>query len=234
MYNEINAKYPRKPDLRKCFEFRQWQNGMAIEHGQETVPIRKRRPYRYHISSYNNIDVNPDSRTVQGKIQQRTMQLNIELLSLPRDNNYDETTVEQSSPPFPPEEHPDRPEQPLQEPLPEPLPGPLPEPLQVDPFRPDEEIPPQQPLPEPLQVDPFRPDEEISPQIIDKILSELRLDPELNAIMDDVETEIEEQRVVPVVHTECPVEQNVESEIPELEVDIPELSLISDQDDIFW
>ena len=227
MYNEINTRYPKKPDLRKCLEFKQWKNSVAIEQGQETVAIRTRKPYIYRRASYSNIMLNPDSRTAPEKCQQKTMQLNIELMPLPRGNNHHETVVEESSPPSTPEEHPGRPSTPEEHPgRPEqPLPEPLQEPL-------------QEPLPEPLEdnVDPFRPIDEIPPQIIDKILSELRLDPQLSAIMDDVQTEIQEQVVdIPVVHAEYPIqEQNLEVDIPELEVDIPELNLITDQDDIFW
>ena len=213
MYNDINTRYPKKPDLRKCLEFKQWKNCMAIQQGKEIMAIRTRKPYKYRMASYSNIKLNPDSPTTPEKHQQKTMQLNIELMPLPRGNNYQETVVEESSPPSAPEEHPDRPEQPLPEPL-------------------------QEPLPEPLEdnIDPFRPVDEISSEILDKILGELRLDPQLSAIMDDVQTEIQEQAVdIPVVHAECPIqEQNLEVDIPELEVDIPELDLITDQDDIFW
>ena len=219
MYNQINTRYPKKPDLRKCLEFKQWKNSVAIEQGQETVATRKRKPYIYSRASYSNIILNPDSRTAPEKCQQKTMQLNIELMPLPRGNNHHETVVEESSPPSAPEEHPGRPSTP-----------------EEHPGRPEQPL--QEPLPEPLEdnIDPFRPIDEIPPQIIDKILSELRLDPQLSAIMDDVQTEIQEQVVdIPVVHAEYPIqEQNLEVDIPELEVDIPELNLITDQDDIFW
>ena len=186
MYNEINAKYPRKPDLRKCLEFKQWQNSMAIEHGQETVSIRKRKPYKYTRAVYNNIDVNPDSRTVQGKIQQKTMQLNIELMTIPN-GNQQETAVQEPGPPASPHES--------------------------DPPSTPEEQPAEAP------IEPYSPFSEIPPDLVEKIMTELRLDPQLSTIMDDVQTEMQE---------------SIELNFPELEIDIPELDQIFDQDDIFW
>ena len=196
MYNQLNTDYPKKPDLRKCIEFKRWKNCIAIEQGKETVKIRSRKPYRYCIAPYDNIIVNPDSPTE--KQQQKTMQLNIELMSLPRYNTYQETVVEQSGPPSAPQES-NPPSAPEEQPLPEPLPEPTED-----------------------NIDPYKPTEEIPPAILEKIMSELRLDPQLSAIMDEVETGMQDQ------------EQSLELNIPELEVDIPELDQIFDQDDIFW
>ena len=198
MYNQLNTDYPKKPDLRKCQEYRWWKNSMAVQHGKETVPIRTRKPYRYCMASYNNIVVNPDSLATPEKQQQKTMQLNIELIPFPPGNKHQETVVEQSGPPSAPEES-NPPSTSEEQPLPEPLPEPT------------EDI-----------IDPYRPDDEIPPAILEKIMSELRLDPQLSAIMNDVETGMQDQ------------EQSLEVDIPELEVDIPELDQIFDQDDIFW
>ena len=219
MYNQLNADYPKKPDLRKCLEFKRWKNCTAIEQGKETVKIRARKPYRYCIAPYDNIIINPGSPTK--KQQQKTMQLSIELMSVPRYKTCQETVVEQSGPPSAPQESgpPSAPQEsnPPSAPEEQPLPEPLPEPTGDE-----------QPLPEPLpgpaedNIDPYKPAEEIPPAIIEKIISELRLDPQLSAIMDEVETGMQDQ------------EQSLELDIPELEIDIPELDQIFDQDDIFW
>ena len=189
LYNKLNANYPRKPDLRKCLEYKYWKNSTVVNQGKTTVKTRARKPYKYCIVPYGNIAINPDSPAKEQP--QKTMQLNIELMPVPL-NNHQETVVQESNPPST-----------LQESNP--------------PSTPEE-----QPLPEPTEADiePYRPLDEIPPAIVEKIISELRLDPQLSAIMDDVETGMQEQ--------------SLELHVPELEIDIPELDQIFDQDDVFW
>ena len=187
LYNELNANYPRKPDLRKCREYMHWKNSTVVKQGKTTVKTRK--PYKYCIVPYDNIAINPDSPAKEQP--QKIMQLNIELMPVPL-NNHQETVVQESNPPSTPQES-------------------------NPPSTPEE-----QPLPEPTEADiePYRPLDKIPPAIVEKIISELRLDPQLSAIMDDVETGMQEQ--------------SLELDIPELEIDIPELERVFDQDDVFW
>ena len=178
LYNELNAFYPRKPDLRRCSEYKCWKHNIVGKQGK--AKTRARKPYRYHIVPYDDI-------TVKSSQPQKTMQLNIELMPTPFNIQDQETVVQEpapqeSGPPSTPEE---------------------------------------QPLPEPAgDIESYRPDEEIPPAILEKIIGELRLDPQLSALMDEVETGIQDE--------------NLELTVPELEIDIPELEQIFEQDDIFW
>ena len=189
LYNELNGLYPKKPDLRKCYEFKRWKNNIAVEQGQESATIRPEKPYIYTRVEYNNIVLNPVNEPPPENRPQKVMELNIELMTPPppHGNNVHETVIEESSHPATPEEHPS------------------------GPFTPEES--PDEPLEQ--SVEPFKPLDEIAPEIITKIVNDLRLDPQLSALMDDVESQIQEQTVG-------------------LEVDIPELDLITDEDDIFW
>ena len=65
--------------------------------------------------------------------------------------------------------------------------------------------------------------EQIPPEIIEKIIRELQLDPDLKDLMDDVQAQIEEE-----------VQAQVEEEIIGLEVDVPELDYLMDLDHMFW
>ena len=186
LYNELNTNYPRKPDLRKCLEYKCWKNSTSVNQGKTTVKTRARKPYKYHIIPYGNININPNRSAKEQP--QKTMQLNIELIPTPL-NKYQEAVVQESNPPSTPQES--------------------------DP----PSTPEEQPLPEPAEAD-IEPLDEIPPAIVEKIISELRLDPQLSAIMDDVETGMQEQ--------------SLELHVPELEIDIPELDQIFDQDDVFW
>ena len=184
LYNELNGLYPKKPDLRRCYEFKRWKNNIAVNQGQESATIRPEKPYIYTRVEYNNIVLNPVNKPPPEKV----MELNIELMTPPpRGNNVHGTVIEESSHPATPEEHPS------------------------GPITPEES--PEEPLEQ--SVEPFNLLDEIDPGIITKIVNDLRLDPQLSVLMDDVESQIQEQTVG-------------------LEVDIPELDLITDQDDIFW
>ena len=183
LYNELNAFYPRKPDLRRCLEYKCWKDNIVGKQGKgktRASKTRARKPYQYNIVPYDGMPVKPSQ-------PQKTMQLNIELMPTPFSNQDQETVVQE---PAPQESNP--PSSPV-----------------------------EQPLTEPTQdIEPYRPDEEIPPAIVEKIIGELRLDPQLSALMDEVETGIQDE--------------NLELAVPELEIDIPELEQIIEQDDIFW
>ena len=248
-YNELNANYPRKPDLRRCTEYKCWKNSATGKQRKTAIKTRARESYTYHIVPYDDITLKP--------VTQKTMQLNIELMPAPIHN---QTVVQQFNPPSPPPES--------------------------DPPSPPREYnPPAAPQQQPLleltegDIQPYTPAEEIPPLMIEKIINELRLDPELSTIMDEVETEIQEQNQVQTgiqdLHVSVPetgiqeqiqvqtgiqdlqdpelsaimdeVEtgiqeqnqvqtgiQDLQVSVPELEVDIPELEQIFDEDDIFW
>ena len=145
LYNELNAFYPRKPDLRRCLEYKCWKDKQGKTRASKT---RARKPYQYHIVPYDDITVKPSQ-------PQKIMQLNIELMPTPF-NIQDQETVVQEPPP-----------------------------QESDP----PSTPEEQHRPEPAgDIEPYRPDEEIPPAIMEKIIDELRRDPQLSTLMDEVET----------------------------------------------
>ena len=187
LYNELNASYPRKPDLRRCPEYKYWKNSTTDKQRKTRKETRTRKPYKYCIFPYGNINI--EEPTKEQPQKQKTMQLNIELMTVPNNNNHQETVIQEHNPPATPHES--------------------------DP----PSSPEEQPTEAQAQIEPYNPLDEIPPDLVEKIINELRLDPQLSAIMDDVQTEIQE---------------SVELNVPELEIDIPELDQIFDQDDIFW
>ena len=93
-YNEINQHNSTKPDLRKTAEFRLWKNDMAAVNNRPQTLVPRQRPYTYKKPTYGNIVVNttatsPQHNTCSPKkqcdipVNQRTMCLNIRLISPP-------------------------------------------------------------------------------------------------------------------------------------------------------
>ena len=62
MYNELNKQYPHKPDLRKTKEFRHWKNEMAKANGERPSYIPRGKKYQYKRTAYWDI-VLEDSET---------------------------------------------------------------------------------------------------------------------------------------------------------------------------
>ena len=185
MYNELNTAYPKKPDLRKCREFREWKNDVAAQCGQQTIFVPREKAYKYTRIGYDNMVINPGNEpppekpATQENQPQRTMCLNIELMPPPASSTVHETVIEEGD---------------------------------VQEFTHTPDSTPQEPLEQIVDLSTM---EEIAPEVVEKIIAELRGDPELNALMDDVETQIQEETIG-------------------LEVDIPELDYVMDEDDIFW
>ena len=239
MYNEINVKYPKKPDLRKCTEFRKWKNTIAVSKGQSASIIPREKQYKYNRTEYSNIVLNPtnespiESPTTQQEngylnqpLTQRIMCLNIPLMPPPCDSTSYEITIEEPNQTT----DPSTPQEPAtQEPNQTTDPSTPQEPATQEPNQTTDSSTPQEPATqEPNQTtDPSTPQEpaeqcmdpsimdQIAPEIIEKIIQELRLDPNLKDLMDDVQSEVEE-------------------EIIGLEVDVPELDYLMDQDLMFW
>ena len=193
-YNRLNIIYPRKPDLTKCYEYRNWKN-IDVQ-AKPTIRIRDRGSYKYHIVPYNDMALNPVEEPEPDKV----MQLNIELLPA---STIQQTAVQESDPPASPKQQP------------------LPEQTAVQ-----ESGPPPSPEQQPLLEDYIQPDEEIPSDIMENIVKELRSDPELATLMDSMEIEIQDQ-------TQTGTE-DIQSSFPELEVQIPELDQIFEEDNIFW
>ena len=217
MYNEINTKYPKKPDLRKCTEFRKWKNSIAVSKGQQTTSIPREKQYRYNRTEYSNIVLNPTNESpiespttpqengyLNQPLTQRIMCLNIPLMPPPCDSTSYEITIEEG-------------DRTTQEPNRTTDPSTPQEPATQEPNQTTDPSTPQEPATqEPAEqcMDPSIMDQ-IAPEIVEKIIQELRLDPNLKDLMDDVQSQVEE-------------------EIIGLEVDVPELDYLMDQDLMFW
>ena len=229
MYNEMNVRYPRKPDLRKCKEFREWKNSVAVSKGQQITLIPREKAYKYMRTEYSNIVLNPTNESpiespttpqengyLNRPLTQRIMCLNIPLMSPPCDSTSYETVIEEgdwttqepdqtTDPSTPQEPATQEPDQATDPSTPQ-------EPATQEPEQATDPSTPQEPVEQ--CMDPSIMDQ-IPPEIIEKIIEELRIDPALKDLMEDVESQIEEELIG-------------------LEVDVPELDNIMDQDLIFW
>ena len=222
MYNEINIKYPKKPDLRKCTEFRKWKNSIAVSKGQATSIIPREKEYRYSRTEYSNIVLNPTNESpvespttpqengyLNQPLTQKVMCLNIPLMSPPCDSTSYEIIIEEGDQTT----DPSTPQEPAtQEPNQTTDPSTPQEPATQEPNQTTDPSTPQEPAEQ--CMDPSIIDH-LAPEIVEKIIQELRLDPNLKDLMDDVQSQVEE-------------------EIIGLEVDVPELDYIMDQDLMFW
>ena len=207
LYNQINKKYPQKPDLRKSVEFRQWKNSVATSKGKPTTYVPRQKVYKYNRTQYRDIKLNTEtsrkeSNQLNGSL---TMCLNIPLMTSPHITSEE---TEQRDQPI----DPSTPQQTvlvIQEgdQLADPS-----TPQQCD--QPMEPSTPPQTLSVTQQCDPSILDQ-IPPETVEKIINELRNDPHLKDMMDDVEHQIEE-------------------EIVGLELDIPELDDLLEEELQLW
>ena len=54
LYNQINQKHPRKPDLRKTIEYRRWKNNIAASNNMPVTPIpREKKRVLIHMVHRN-------------------------------------------------------------------------------------------------------------------------------------------------------------------------------------
>ena len=222
LYNSINKKYPCKPDLRRTNEFRSWKNALALKQDIPITPIprQKRHPYVHkphmnillpvnidHMASLpdesnqNSTPTTEDQSPSAEIISSKIMQLKIPLLASSK-----------GKPRQTPVETPDKVsgivfDQVIHESTDIPQPS-LPNETEIV-F--DQTIQESTGIPQPSLLD------EIAPEVIEKIIAELRQEPELMDIMTDVE-------------------QRIELEEVGLEIDIPELPdpLQDELENILW
>ena len=142
MYNSLNERYPRKPDLRKTAEFRTWKNVTKPKSFGLVPPKKYRRPV------YESIPLK--------EIQPLTMQLEIPLSSSHRPTR--QSSVKE---------------------------------YQTDEILQQGDQPVQQDI---SNIEPTL-SGEVTPQVIEKIIQELRDDPEMNELMQNVEEQIEEELI---------------------------------------
>ena len=213
LYNSINKKYPCKPDLRRTNEFRSWKNAFAMKQDIPITPIPRQKRHSYvhkphmdillpvNIDHTARLIVQPDesnknstpttedqSPSVKNN-SSKIMQLEIPLLASSK-----------KKPRQTPVETPDKVsgivfDEVIQESTDIPQPS-LPNETEIVY---DETIQESTDIPQPSILD------EIAPEVIEKIIAELRQEPELMDIMTDVE-------------------QRMELEEVGLEIDIPELA----------
>ena len=212
LYNQINQKYPKKPDLRKTTEYRQWKNSIAAANNTPTTPIPRQKKYQYNRMIHRNIPLdtttaemsisdetppptespvpqNPppeENQSAGHQIDKRiagmTMHLSIPLIQMPTSRKAIQ--------------HPD---------------GIL--------ASASQEIV----MEEGDQAEVLDPSilDEISPETMEKLIYELQRDPNLKDIMDDVQNSIEE-------------ELNIEEELIGLTIDLPELDDPLEEELMLW
>ena len=102
LYNEINKKYPQKPDLRKTTEFRQWKNNMAVANGEASTHIPRQKEYKYNRTEYRDIVLTATTETppkenhhLDERLTGMTMCLNIPLMATPQHNASEETVIQE-------------------------------------------------------------------------------------------------------------------------------------------
>ena len=181
MYNELNKQYPRKPDLRKTQEFRQWKNKLAKANDESPVRVPKQKKYQYKRTTYWDIELEdtetkPETPPLKDQTPSNDMMmcLNIPLMDTSTYNSSQATVLEEGDQTATQEDD---------------------QTTDID------QTPP-----------PFDPSilDGIPPETIEKIIQELRADPYLKDIVEDVEQEIS-------------TTEDVQQEIFGLEVELPEL-----------
>ena len=224
LYNEINKKYSQKPDLRKTTEFRQWKNNVAISNGQTTNPVPRQKEYKYNRTKYRDIilavttETSAESPTppeenhhLDERIGGMTMCLNIPLMATPRHNTSEEIVMEEGDQTLAPST-PHQISPVIQEGGQTLAPS---TPHQISPVIQEggQTLAPSTPH---EALDPSIMDQ-VSPEIMEKIIRELQLDPNLKDMMDDVQQQI-----------------NTEEELIGLEIDLPELDDLLEEELQLW
>ena len=235
-YNNLNALYPTKRDLRRCEEFKKWKrdiNGLSAQPEQPVQHQTKntRRNTNYHIFYHSNIPleapVQPESPTEQHR--------EIPVQSESPTQQHREIPVQSESPT---QQHPEIPvqsESPTQQHLEIPVqpinPGKIME-LKIPLLKPSVitqtlQVVTQETIQEenPLQVAAEETihdsttlyptlEEELPQAIIDHIINELREDPELKTIMTDIEEDLEFEQLG--MELDIPEDDRLENELENL------------------
>ena len=221
LYNQINEKNPRKPDLRKTQEYRHWKNNYASAHNMPVTPIpRQKKRQMVHVV-HRNMPVSITSLPVITCIDLPTVEI-------PLSDNQ--------TPPPPESPQPESPlsdDQPSSEnpPLDNRLAGKTMQlniPLMRCPTASETVQHPKGMLETACEesiidegdqtelLDPSLLDD-VSPEVMSKIIEELQRDPNLSNIMADVESSF-----------------NLEEEIVGLTVDVPDLPDPLEEESMFW
>ena len=101
LFNQLNAKYPRRPNLLKCIEYKNWQNqirGLPEVRDYKNWQCMKHDFYQSIPLNINHHTVEENDAIIQ-QCTQRVMRLEIPLLDIPKDKGQGEgeTTSHQQS-----------------------------------------------------------------------------------------------------------------------------------------
>ena len=250
LYNSINRTNPRKPDLRRTIEYRQWKNNMAADLSMHVTPIPRQKKRQFVHVIHRDIPipltVHPSSSLTVLPIVESPRpdnQTSPQPPESPRPDNQtspqppESPRADNQTSPQPPESprsdnqtSPQPPESPLTNiqtsqkimqlkiPL---MPSPKMSNSIQDPQEILETAYTETVLDEGNQTEILYPSllDEVSPETVDKIIADLRQDPELKDIMVNIENEM-----------------NVEEEILGLNIDIPDIDdpLEEELQNIFW
>ena len=222
LYNKINKLHPRKPDLRRTTEYREWKNKTSIQQNKPTtsIPRQKNRQYVHIIHRDIPLDIDPNIHTdisitesprPARETPQKTMELRIPLIQLPTtpkanqnpqesiQTEYTETVIDERHNPSVPcqytETVTDEENEILDTMYTETVIAEGDEPLN------------------PSMLD------QVSPEIIDKIITDLQQDPNIKDMMTDIENQM-----------------NMEEETTDLEIDIPDIDDLLEEElrNIIW
>ena len=105
LYNTINKKHPRKPDLRRTNDFRSWKNAIALKQDMPTTPIprQKKRPYAHkpHADILLPINIDHTARLIvlPDESSQNSTPTTEDQIVLPDESSQNSTpTTEDQSP----------------------------------------------------------------------------------------------------------------------------------------
>ena len=222
LYNHINKLHPRKPDLRRTTEYRLWKNKTAIQQNKPTtsIPRQKIRQYVHIIHRDIPLDIDPniptdisitESPRPVRETPQKTMELRIPLIQLPTTPKAKQNPQEIIQTGYT--------ETVIDERHSPSIPGQYTETVN------DEENEILDTMYTETVIaegdEPLSPSmlDEISPEIIDKIITDLQQDPNIKDMMMNIENQM-----------------NVEEEITDLEIDIPDIDDLLEEElqNIMW
>ena len=226
-YNELNALYPTKRDLRRCNEFRKWKrdtSGQTVQSESPDRPVQHtntRRNTSYHIVYHSNI---PLDQHLEPTVQAESPTEQHLELTVPESPDLDLSEQQQLERTVP--ESPDRSESSanpegkkiMELKIPLLKPSVVTETLQILTQETiQEENPLQVAAEETIQdsttIYPTL-EEELPQDIIDRIINELREDPELKTIMTGIEQDLEFEQLG--MELDIPEDDRLENELENL------------------
>ena len=208
VYNALNETYPCKPDLRRTEEFRIWKNSIAMERSFPSIPVPRQKQRRYAHTPHNNIPLplyvdHTSNLTVLPDEGNENSVPRTETESSPStpesiQTKLDSGKIMQLKIPLltPAKKNPDSVQTSVE------MPSEILETVM------DEVIQESNDILHPSLLD------EISPEIIDKIISELREEPELMDIVAGIEQRIEVEEVgldIDIPDLDDPLEDELEN-----------------------